>query len=121
MMSGIKSYRGGNDTIWAIHKLDILDKHRLLVPLVNIASIEGMELEDERDNIHRGGTWGTPQPPPFYVPLQVGWNIKKHGKVTLDILFDKRTPLHGEEVLEMLLTSSIRIFICVQLLEKLCE
>jgi hypothetical protein len=30
-IDAIKPYKGGNDTLWRLHKLNIVDKHRLLV------------------------------------------------------------------------------------------
>ena len=29
----VKAYKGGNDDLWALHELNILDKHRLLLPV----------------------------------------------------------------------------------------
>jgi hypothetical protein len=29
----LKPYRGGNDTIWRLHRIDIADKHQLLIPV----------------------------------------------------------------------------------------
>ena len=29
----LKPYKGGNDTLWQIHAFDVLDKHRLLIPV----------------------------------------------------------------------------------------
>jgi hypothetical protein len=31
LLYGLKPYKGGNDALWRIHKLDIVDKHRLLL------------------------------------------------------------------------------------------
>ncbi len=31
-IKGLHPYKGGNDALWRIHKLDIEDKHRLLIP-----------------------------------------------------------------------------------------
>jgi hypothetical protein len=31
LLYGLKPYEGGNDALWRIHKLDIVDKHRLLL------------------------------------------------------------------------------------------
>jgi hypothetical protein len=33
LMDGLKPYAGGNDQLWRLHNLDILDKHRVLVPV----------------------------------------------------------------------------------------
>ncbi|HEX6204497.1 MAG TPA: hypothetical protein VFZ29_01640 [Solirubrobacterales bacterium] len=31
ILDGLKPYEGGNDALWRLHKLDIIDKHRLLL------------------------------------------------------------------------------------------
>jgi hypothetical protein len=36
----IKPYPGGNDTLWGLHSLDIVDKHQLLIPVGSAARIE---------------------------------------------------------------------------------
>jgi len=33
LMKELKSYQGGNNTLWQLHQLDIIDKHRLLIPV----------------------------------------------------------------------------------------
>lgn len=35
----VKAYKGGNDDLWALHELNILDKHRLLLPVIQVTSI----------------------------------------------------------------------------------
>jgi hypothetical protein len=34
----IKPYKGGNDALYGLHDLDILDKHRILIPVISIAA-----------------------------------------------------------------------------------
>jgi len=84
----IKPYNGGNFAIWPVHVLDKRDKHRLLIPLLTFASIEGIKLEDQSGTIHTGGTWGTAQAPPYYVDFLYDLNIKDKGNLSLDITFD---------------------------------
>jgi hypothetical protein len=33
MIANLKPYKGGNDSLWRLHRLDIADKHRLLIPV----------------------------------------------------------------------------------------
>jgi hypothetical protein len=33
LVKRLKPYRGGNDTIWRLHRIDIADKHQLLIPV----------------------------------------------------------------------------------------
>lgn len=39
---GIKPYQGGNNALWRIHRLDVIDKHKMLVAgLGNITTVNG--------------------------------------------------------------------------------
>lgn len=35
VLYGLKPYKGGNDALWRVHKLDIVDKHRLVLALAS--------------------------------------------------------------------------------------
>ena len=35
VLYGLKPYKGGNDALWLLHKLDIVDKHRLLLSVAS--------------------------------------------------------------------------------------
>jgi hypothetical protein len=38
----IKPYKGGNDNLYALHSLDIMDKHRLLIPIISVTALTGV-------------------------------------------------------------------------------
>lgn len=40
----IKPYKGGNDPLHALHNLDIIDKHRLLIPVITITGLNKVTL-----------------------------------------------------------------------------
>jgi hypothetical protein len=42
IVNEIKPYEGGNESIWFIHILDVDDKHRLLLPVIEFASIQAL-------------------------------------------------------------------------------
>ncbi len=47
LLDEIQPYKGGNgDAIYSIHHLDIADKHRLLIPQIQICRIESIRCED---------------------------------------------------------------------------
>jgi hypothetical protein len=37
VLYGLKPYKGGNDALWLLHRLDIVDKHRLLLAVISSA------------------------------------------------------------------------------------
>jgi len=119
MVCKIKPYDGGNDAIWFVHKLDILDKHKLLTPVVTFAAIEGIEVENERGETARGGTWSAKQAPPYFVPIENGWHIRDKGKVTVDVVFGRETTAPGFPVSSTLSSYSRHILKVVENLEGL--
>lgn len=119
MVFGIKSYDGGNDSIWAIHRLDILDKHKLLIPLWNIGSVVDMELEDEQGHVVPGPLWGTTRPGLFCAEIPQGFHIKNKGNVAVEVVFDDGTPTEDLEVCSALSGLSEVALSVIELLEKL--
>jgi hypothetical protein len=118
VLDQIKPYEGGNDSIWGIHILDIDDKHRLLLPVIEFASIQGIEVENEHGKVVLGATWGTAQKPPYYVPIESGWHFKNKGKVTFSVLFDEGQRFQFADIREMLWAFAMQVFVAVQSLEN---
>jgi hypothetical protein len=117
VLNHIKPYEGGNDSIWFIHILDIDDKHRLLLPVIEFASIQGIEVENEQGKVVKGATWGTSQKPPYYVPIEFGWHLKKKGKVAFSVLFDEGARFQFSDIRDMLFTFSIHVVQTVDAME----
>ena len=119
MVSEIQPYSGGNDDIWAIHKLDILDKHRLLIPLVSITALQNIELENETREIIRGDTWAGTHIGWNYVDIPDGYHIKNKGQVAVQVVFKNGFPFEGAEIFGTLSIYSRLSLKIVELLEKL--
>jgi hypothetical protein len=121
MLTEIKAYSGGNDAIWDVKQLNILDKHKLLLPLVVYTSIGGLEMESESGEINKGGWAATFQVPPLYIRVPDGWHVKKSGKPSLDMLFGEgvlTTHLNARDIVEFY---SIMIQDVVRKLERFCD
>ncbi|MGP0018641.1 MAG: hypothetical protein ACLPHP_08750 [Candidatus Sulfotelmatobacter sp.] len=118
VVNQIKPYKGGDDSLWSIHSLDIDDKHRLLLPVFEFASIQGIEVENEQGEVEHGATVGTPQKPPYYVHVPIGWHFKKKGNVSVSVLFEEGEILQYAETIEMLWTFQIKTWNTVQLLDN---
>lgn len=118
VLDQIKPYEGGNDSIWGIHILDIDDKHRLLLPVIEFASIQGIEVENEHGKVVPGSTWGTSQKPPYYVPIEAGWHFKNKGKVTFAVLFDEGPRFQFADIRDMLWAFVMQTLVAVQSLEN---
>ena len=119
MISKIKPYPGGNDLLCALHELDILDKHKLLLTVVSYGGVTGIRVEDEHGAEHRGDTWGTFSPGLVYVDFQPQIKIKDHGKLTIEVIFGEQSPLQGSEVWYELKMLSATVLHCLSIMEKL--
>jgi hypothetical protein len=87
-LDGLKPYKGGNDMLWGLHSLDIIDKHRLLLTasVTNIAR-SMTPAERERATEVFLGSYPDKTPPDFTriltsiktVPLKAGelWTINQ--------------------------------------------
>jgi hypothetical protein len=116
MMAEIKPYRAGNHILWSLHELDIIDKHRLLLPLVQVAGISGISVKSEAQEI-TGNTWSIPAPPPYRIDIALPFQVKNKGKLALSIIFDDGTPFERTAVSETLLVLQRLTSNVVKLLE----
>jgi hypothetical protein len=86
-IDALKPYQGGDDDLWAIHHLDIIDKHRLLLAAVcrNPLTSIGFPFEDAGGALNR---WHLPDNPlspfPSFVQPEVLYPLVK-GKELLRI------------------------------------
>lgn len=100
IVSDIKPYPGGNLYLWALHEMDIMDKHKLLIPVGNYTGVQDICVEDE-NGTHTGfTTWD--KPGPVHIDFFPGVKIQNKGKLSVSIVFDQGTPLAGLAVAEEL-------------------
>lgn len=89
VMTDINPCEGGNPAIWSVHKLDIRDKHRLLIPVFTNLSIVGIDVEDENGERFPGGnTWATTKEPPYCIDLAPGLHFKNKGVLSYEVIFE---------------------------------
>jgi hypothetical protein len=85
----IHPYQGGNNTLWRLHRLDVIDKHKMLVAaLGNITAVNGFPpIEDKWDGNRWVGVAGVP------LVLEEGQQFTFPGAKV-----DKSTPFFAEVV-----------------------
>lgn len=118
MLAKIKPFAGGNDAIWDVKQLNVLDKHRLLLPLIGYTSIVGLVMEDESGKPANGFASATMQPPPWYIRIPDGWRVVSNGKPSISILFDEGTPVHHLNAPSFLEMYSLMILQVIETLES---
>lgn len=111
----------GDFLIWAVYVLNKRDKHRLLIPLTPYGNISGIELEDETGAVHRGDTWGTSQPLPYYVTFTADLNVKNKGQLAFSIAIDEAMLDYTPRVQDTFSICSRHILRIVETLEAFSE
>ncbi len=103
IMDVIKPYKGGNDALWALHDLNILDKHRILLPVMQLNAVNGIRFEYEGGKKGSIGTWivSRVRAARHDVPGQ-NTKITDKGDAAILILFDNGLPLEGKPVIPTL-------------------
>ena len=101
ILDEIQPYSGGKFKIWELGKLDIIDKHKLIIPTINISSLMNFEVEYERGirftnamaEVGAGGVVNIAIAPGAI-------KIHNHGKPAVNIRFGPGTPFENQAVLE---------------------
>jgi hypothetical protein len=120
ILTEIKPYEGGNFAIWPIHRLDIRDKHRLLIPVIYYSSFRGIETQDETGEIRPNGfTMATNQQPPWYIPIPCGAHVKSKGQASISVMFEYESAGFERHIRESLKVYSCFILRVVETLEAL--
>jgi hypothetical protein len=103
IMDVIKPYKGGNDALWALHDLNILDKHRLLLPVMQINAINDICYEYEGGEKIRMGTWiVTRTRTASHKLMAQNVKITDKGNAALLIVFDNGLPFESKPVIPTL-------------------
>jgi hypothetical protein len=95
----IEPYKGGNDTLIALHDLDILDKHELLIPLIEFSAIIGISAKDDAGGQIKN--WNVILPPKtewLQTNLSGNVQINDHGQTFFIICFAKESPIMSGRV-----------------------
>jgi hypothetical protein len=118
----IKPYKGGNDALYALHHLDICDKHMLLLPVVQITSLLDVSAEDDRGARMVNATLvidgSGKSANVFATPGEL--QIKNYGKPVPSIFFDKGLPMEGEPIFPTLLQFTERVCGVLESFQTVC-
>jgi hypothetical protein len=104
----IKPYRTGNDALYSLHDLDIIDKHRLIIPTK--AMTRGfIVVEDDKGTGHNGFPFTTSITHRGIISNVVigiknpnNFQIKNYSKDTFDIFFDEGLPVQSKPIIPTL-------------------
>jgi hypothetical protein len=100
----VKAYQAGNYTLWALHDMNIRDKHQLLIPVFDLMQFSDIRLEDDKKEVF----WAAGQP--YFTNDSCRFNLHRRGVITVKdkghaatvIVFDVGVPLKNKAILPAL-------------------
>ena len=119
LMEEIRSHADGNYELWAIHRLDIADKHKLVLPVMNNVGVEGLSVRFPTGEVRTGGTWGFPYARGFHIDFDPSCVIENPGRLLISVLFAKHLPYSHQQIAPTLEIFSRVVTQVVGLLESI--
>jgi hypothetical protein len=120
VVSDIQPFEGGrNGVMYALHKLDISDKHLLLLGLVPLAGIDGIMVQKPDGEVVRGFAGATRNLPPYVIPFDGNIRIEDKGKLTFHIVLKEAGIYDSVHIMEVLPKFSQVVSHYIELLERI--
>lgn len=99
----VRPYQGGNDALYALHALDIVDKHHLVVPVVTLVGLVGVFAEDSNHNVFQDISLSVGEGGKLNAIATSGaLKITDYGRPAFAVVFAKDQAFEGQPVLPTL-------------------
>jgi hypothetical protein len=119
IMTHIQPYKGGkNSVIWALHNLDISDKHLLLLRLDPVSHAAGIAVRDVNGELHQGASMAT-RGSQFSIDFYPGFKIEDTGKLSVAVTFQEAGIFESVPAESLLSSFGNFTLYTVQLLENI--
>lgn len=105
VVDSIQPYKGGNgDPLWSLHRLDIEDKHRLLIAKKDVTHIRTIHCKDGRGEDLTVIEWALIHPSVSVYPCIGRKNVQitDKGNATVGIVFGNGMPFYGKAIVPTL-------------------
>lgn len=118
----IKPYEGGDFKLWEINELDRMDKHKLIIPIMQVFEMAGVSFEDKQHGIQfvncdittfGPGTLGL-------VDSDFPFEVTGQGKTTAHIFFPVGNPFENQPVVPTLAQLAQFTLEAIKSLETFC-
>jgi len=115
----VRPYKGGNDALYSLHRLDITDKHHLVIPVAALVGLRGVSAEDSNHNIFQSMDLSVGEGGRLNAIATSGTlKITDYGHPAFAVMFGKDQPFEGEAVLPTLHQLTQLVAGIVQAIEK---
>jgi hypothetical protein len=101
---GVRPYPGGNYAIWALHHLDILDKHQFIIPVFAMWAYRDLRVENDEHLSFGGNCHFITDSPSRLFPVELEGNltVKNKGHTSAVMLFPPDVPCEGQRVVPVI-------------------
>lgn len=104
LINVVKAYQTGNRSLWALHDMNIMDKHQLLIPVFDFVRFSDIRLEDDKNKVFLASHQ------PIFTNNSCRFNLHRRGVVTVkekghaatEIIFDEGVALQRQTVIQSL-------------------
>lgn len=118
--SDIQPYDGGqNRLVWALHNIDISDKHILLLELTPITGIRGLAMSDESGRVYDGISLQIQPYKAHIIRTKPGLKIENEGQFSLNVTIKEAGAFKGFPIFDLLTAFSESVLNILNRLEKL--
>jgi hypothetical protein len=103
LMDIVKPYTAGNYPLWALHELNIRDKHQLLIPVFEVMRFMNICLEDDKHiSFPEGRFFALDASSSFKLNREGNLTVKNKGNAATAILFNVGIPYASQSVIQAL-------------------
>jgi len=115
----VKPYRGGNDLVWGLNKLDNVNKHRMLIPVIYIMQFGKLVAEAENGGVidisfstvvNRG--------PSYPIALGAPFKVNDDAKATIELFLQDVEVFRDEPIVPLLRNLASAVSEVVDIFEK---
>jgi len=103
LMAEQRPYRGGDDLLWSLHALDLMDKHRQLVPVHSMGSGAAFfGTTNEPIQLIANPAWSPVEDNMTVAILSANAKPEGNFKIAFDVAFGEVEPVKGKKVVAVL-------------------
>jgi hypothetical protein len=107
ILDTIEPYKAGNYSVWALHDLDVSDKHQFIIPVLQLMCFSDIRLEDDEHLVlEPGRDYFMDSSCSVSIQGMGNFTLKDKGHAATNILFPIDVPFEGNPVIPSLLQLS---------------
>lgn len=112
----LKPYKTGNFALWAVHEMNIMDKHELLIPAFQMMGFTNIRLKNEKNEVIEFPTVYADKSCRVKIEDSYGWRftLEDKGRAAIGIGFHLGVPYEGQPIIPALNAITEEVFRTVE-------